>query len=249
MRPILFYAGPVPIYSYGLFMLLGMVMLFVVALKLGRQAKLTWEQLGPVALGVLVGGMFGARLSQAFVEPDKAAEYLNFFGLFQPGTPGNLLGLMIGGYLGGLAVRESLGLPANGNFYAPATALAGVIWRVGCTLAGCCYGYETDVPWAIVLENVEHHPTMVYEGFVHLGLLLVIWRLWGRAGRPLGDEWLFFYFASFAFARFWLEFIRLYPKWLWGMTGIQWLCIGLFIGSVVGLWRLRPSAAVAHPAS
>jgi prolipoprotein diacylglyceryltransferase len=119
MRPILFYAGPLPIYSYGVFMVAGMVALFALALWLGRRAKLSWEQLGPVALGVMVGGMFGARLSQAFVEPDKAAEYLNFFGLFQPGTPGNLLGLMIGGYLGGVAVRESFGLPPMGNFMPP----------------------------------------------------------------------------------------------------------------------------------
>ena len=109
-----------------------------------------------------------ARLTHLLVEPDRAAKLLNFYGLLQPGTPGNIIGLMLGGFAGGLAMRRSLELPSAGNFYAPALAAASVIWRVGCTLASCCYGKPTDMPWAIYEDGAYRHPTMVYEGLFNL---------------------------------------------------------------------------------
>jgi prolipoprotein diacylglyceryltransferase len=62
MHPILFHLGSLPIFSYGVFVLLGTITLFFTALRLGRRANLTWEQLLPVACGVSFGAMVGARL-------------------------------------------------------------------------------------------------------------------------------------------------------------------------------------------
>jgi phosphatidylglycerol:prolipoprotein diacylglycerol transferase len=140
MYPVLFYLGPVPIWSYGTFIALGMLTLFALALISARRDGLSWEQILPVAMGVVVGGAFGARLSHLIVEPDKFSELIDFYSLFRPCTPGNTVGLMIGGYLGGLAIRNSLGLPSQGNYYAPALAAASVLWRIGCVLAGACHG-------------------------------------------------------------------------------------------------------------
>jgi phosphatidylglycerol---prolipoprotein diacylglyceryl transferase len=97
MYPVLFYIGPVPIWSYGTFIALGMLTLFVLALISARRDGRSWEQILPIALGVVVGGVFGARLSHLIVEPDKFAQLIDFYSLFRPGTPGNTIGLMIGG--------------------------------------------------------------------------------------------------------------------------------------------------------
>lgn len=232
MRPILFYIGPIPIFSYGIFILLGIIVLFAIALHLGRRAKLTWSQLLPIVFGVGAGGVVGARLSHLLVEPDQLTELLDFFSLFRPGTPGNIMGVMIGGYLGGVLVRERLELPSNGKYYAPAIAVASVIWRIGCTLAGCCHGKETELLWAVFLENAYRHPTMIYEGLFNLIMVFVIWRLYPRFKQ--NDSLLFFYFASYAFFRFWLEFIRVYPQIAFGLTGVQYLCLGVL--SCLGIW-------------
>ena len=112
MYPVLFYLGPVPIWSYGTFIALGMLTLFALALILARRDGLIWEQLLPVAMGIMVGGVFGARLLHLIVEPARFVQLIDFYSLFRPGTPGNTVGLMVGGYLGGIAVRNSLGLPA-----------------------------------------------------------------------------------------------------------------------------------------
>jgi phosphatidylglycerol:prolipoprotein diacylglycerol transferase len=127
MHPILFYVGPYPVFAYGAFITLGLITLYTIALVLARRAGQEWEHLLPVAAGVLVGGVFGARLSHLVVEPDRLVELLDFYSLFHPSTPGNIVGLMVGGYLGGLAVRESLELPAQGDYYAPALAAASVM--------------------------------------------------------------------------------------------------------------------------
>lgn len=37
------------------------------------------------------------------------------------------------------------------------------VGRIGCFLAGCCYGRETDLPWAIHLHGLDRHPVQLYE--------------------------------------------------------------------------------------
>lgn len=236
MHPILFYVGSYPIFSYGVCIILGLVVLYAVALIPARRAGWEWEQLLPIASGVLMGGVLGMRLSHLVVEPDRFVELLDF-NVLRSGATGNILGLMIGGYLGGTIVQKSLGYPAMGSYYAPAMAATSVVWRVGCTLGGCCYGRETDLPWAIHLAGADRHPTMVYEGLFNLALLGVLWRL--RRRITDGNDLLYLYFAVYAFFRFWLEFIRLYPPLVLGLTGIQYICLGILAWQGVRWWQRR----------
>ena len=74
MYPVLFYIGSIPIWSYGTFIALGMIMLFAMALISARRDGQRWDQLLPIAMGVLVGGAFGARLSHLIVEPGIEAD-------------------------------------------------------------------------------------------------------------------------------------------------------------------------------
>jgi phosphatidylglycerol:prolipoprotein diacylglycerol transferase len=245
MYPVLFYIGPIPIWSYGTFIALGMLTLFAMALIFARRDGRSWEQLLPVAVGVMVGGVFGARLSHLIVEPDKFAELIDFYSLFRPGTPGNTIGLMIGGYLGGLAIRNSLGLPSLGNYFAPALAAASVLWRVGCVLAGACHGRVTTLPEVITHASLMDNLPPVYDGLFNLGLLIL---LWGLRRRVRGeDALLYLYFAAYAFFRFWLEFIADYPPIAFGLTGVQWLCLAILAVQGIGLWRERARRGSALP--
>lgn len=241
MFPIAFSVGPYPVYSYGLCALLGALVLFGLAAAQAQRAGRTRDHVLTVALGALVGAFVGARLTQMLVEPARFDELLNFYGLFQPRTPGNILGLMLGGFLGGWVVRRSLGLPSFGNAYAPALAAASVCWRCGCTCAGCCYGTPTSLPWAVNLEGAYRHPTMIYEGLFNLAMLALLWRLRRRAWRD--NELLYLYFACYAAFRFPLEFIRVYPPVWLGLTGIQILCLAVLAWlGIYWLRRLAPAA-------
>ncbi|HLA07423.1 MAG TPA: prolipoprotein diacylglyceryl transferase family protein [Anaerolineales bacterium] len=235
MRPVLFYIGSIPIWSYGTFIALGMITVFAMALISARRDGRRWEHLLPVAMGVMVGGVFGARLSHLIVEPDKFAELIDFYSLFRPGTPGNIVGLMIGGYLGGILVRDRLGLPSQGNYYAPALAAASVLWRTGCVLAGACHGRVTTLPAVITNASLTDNLPPVYDGLFNLVLFILLWRLLRRVRRD--DALLYLYFAAYAFFRFWLEFIADYPRIAFGLTGVQLLCLAILVGQGIALWR------------
>jgi len=199
----------------------------MVALKLARRNGREWENLWPVAAAVFVGGVLGGQLTHLLVEPARSAEYIDFYAILQPHTPGNIVGMLIGGFVGGLAFRIRLGVPSSGNFYAPALAAASIFWRIGCTLGGCCYGKETDLPWAITIVNSRRHPTMIYEGLFNVMALAFI--LWAQPRIRRDDELLFSYLGGYAFFRFWLEFIRLYPPIWWELTGVQILCLFIIV--------------------
>ncbi len=72
MRPVLFTIGPIPIWSYGTFIGLGMIPLFAMTLIPARRDARRWEHLIPMAMGVVVGGVFGARLSQNHHTPSNS---------------------------------------------------------------------------------------------------------------------------------------------------------------------------------
>ena len=237
MCPVLFYIGPVAVWSYGTFIALGMFTLFAMALILARRDGRSWDQIVPIAMGVMVGGVFGARLSHLIVEPDKFAQLIDFYSLFEPGTPGNVVGLMVGGYLGGLAVRNSLGLPSQGNYYAPALAAASVLWRIGCVLAGACHGRVTTLPSVITHGSLSDNLPPVYDGLFNLALFILLWRLQRRVKRD--DALLYLYLALYAFFRFWLEFISDYPPIVLGLTGVQVLCLAILVWQGIELWRGR----------
>ncbi|HLF74926.1 MAG TPA: prolipoprotein diacylglyceryl transferase family protein, partial [Anaerolineales bacterium] len=230
---------------YGTFIVLGMITLFTMALTSARRDGRTWEHLLPMAMGVAVGGVFGARLSHLIVEPDKFAELIDFYSLFRPGTPGNILGLMIGGYLGGIIVRDRLGLPSQGNYYAPALAAASVLWRIGCVLAGACHGRVTTLPAVITSAGLTDNLPPVYDGLFNLALFILLWQLRRRVRRD--DALLYLYFTAYAFFRFWLEFIADYPPIAFGLTGVQLLCLAILIWQGIGLWRGRVQREGAAP--
>ena len=60
---------------------------------------------------------------------------------------------------------------------APAGVLALGIGRIGCFLAGCCYGRPSAVPWAVVFPDLgppTRHPLQLYSAASDLGLLLLL---------------------------------------------------------------------------
>jgi phosphatidylglycerol:prolipoprotein diacylglycerol transferase len=150
---------------------------------------------------------------------------------------------MIGGYAGGVAMQRRFGLPSLSNYFAPALAAGSIVWRTGCFLAGCCYGKETALPWAIHLHGADRHPTMVYEGLFNMVMLWVLLRL---RHRVKGDgRLLHIYFISYAFFRFWLEYLRVYTIVAAGLTGAQILCLAILAWQAIRHIRYAPTPRLA----
>ncbi len=114
------------------------------------------------------------------------------------------------------------------------------IGRIGCFLAGCCYGDITTAWWGVHLHGQDRHPTQLIEAFFLLSLAYGLKRINSLHGL-LGV-----YTLSYGVLRFGLEFLRadqLRGEWLWGLTPSQWISIFLVIPGVYSLVKkvLRPS--------
>jgi len=90
-----------------------------------------------------------------------------------------------GGVASGLAaawaMARLMGRPARGILDAivPAGLLGLGIGRLGCFLAGCCYGRATTLPWGVVFPELgpaARHPLQLYSAAGDLGLVLLLLR-------------------------------------------------------------------------
>ena len=139
-----------------------------------------------------------------------------------------------GGFLAGLLfltiyklLRFPLDLKALRSLLLALT-VGHAIGRIGCLLAGCCYGSVTNFWWGIELHGAHRHPTQLLEalGLMILSYVLVKMRLTLNA--------LLYYLVSYGLLRFGIEQLRGDEiRGLWGsFTPSQWGSLGLMCAGI-----------------
>jgi phosphatidylglycerol:prolipoprotein diacylglycerol transferase len=125
--------------------------------------------------------------------------------------------------------------------FAPAIALGHAIGRIGCFAAGCCWGTECHLPWAVTFTSMAAsqlvgvplglplHPTQLYESAAEFAIFGI---LYWRFGRPHGrGDIISLYLMLYGAARFLVEFFRYHEQGnLWGtpLDASQWISLVLF---------------------
>lgn len=148
MWPCLVEIGDVKIPSYRVCLLVAVVVITVGILWESRRRlgphRLTWE----VGVYGYVGALLGARLW--FVAQSGQWSHLwRILAMWEGGM--SVYGGLLGGMAGTLVYLWSYRLPilATGDVAAPYLALGQAVARVGCFLAGCCYGRPTAALWGV----------------------------------------------------------------------------------------------------
>ena len=261
MHPILFELGPITIYSYGVLLAAAYLLGLWMAARRARQAGLDANRVLDLGIWVIIAALVGAKALLFIVDFEQfTSSWQEFLTLLRSG------GVFYGGLIAAVVVciyqlrKHRLPLWASGDLFAPGIALGYMVGRLGCLMAGCCYGKPAAVPWAITFTdpvanlnvgtplNVPLHPTQLYEslaGLVILVLLLVL----ERRGRsfPGRTFWLFVLFYSVS--RFVIEFYRGDDRGmiLGLLSTSQFISIVLAPLSLIMLWYLsrlaRPPAA------
>ena len=232
------------LHTYGVLVALGFLAGLWLAGRMGVRAGLNVEHITNLGLYCALAALAGAKVMMLVVDagyywahPDRvfSLETLQAGGVFY------------GGLLGALAVAawylRKTGLPAlpAADAFAPGIALGHAIGRLGCFSAGCCWGIECHLPWAVTFTNpaanqlvgvpldVPLHPTQLYESaaeFIICGILY--WRF----GRPHGrGDIISLYLMLYGAARFVVEFFRYHEQGnLWGtpLDASQWISLVLF---------------------
>ena len=186
MKNELLTIGPFTIYGYGLMIGIGVIAAYLTAEYRARKRKQGKEDtVFFLVVWCVIGGMLGAKLLYWITQyreilRDPSIIWMNLTDGFV--VYGGILGGIFAGWLY-CRVRK---LPFLKFFdlTMPSIALAQGFGRIGCFLAGCCYGRETDGPIAITFTNSDFAPNgvpliptqLISSGldFLHFGVLLFL---------------------------------------------------------------------------
>ncbi len=252
MHPILFEIGNWPVYSYGVLLALAYLAGLQLAVVRARRRQIDATKVMDLGIYLIIAALVGAKLMLIAVDFDYfRSQPRELLSLVRAG------GVFYGGLLAALGVglvlvrRYKLDAWTVADLTAPGIALGHVIGRLGCLLAGCCYGRPTDVPWAITFTNpaaatnvgtplnTPLHPTQLYDAGAEL-LIMILLLVTERRGRPFAGRTFWLYMLLYAISRYIIEIYRGDERGMVaGMATSQFVSILIVPLSIIMLLRLR----------
>lgn len=256
MHPILFEIGSWPVYSYGVLLALAYLAGLQLAVVRARRAGLDAARIMDLGIYLIIAALVGAKLMLVVVDFDYfRAQPRELLSLVRAG--GVFYGGLVFSLVVGLVLVRRYRLPVwhAADMYAPGIALGHVVGRLGCFLAGCCYGRPTDLPWGITFTSpvaaanvgtplgTALHPTQLYDAGAEL-LILVVLLVSERRGRPFAGRTFWLYMLLYAISRFIVEMFRGDDRGqLMGLATSQFVALVMLPIALVMLLRLRRTAA------
>lgn len=265
MFPKLLELGPLNVYSYGLLLALAYLLGLQLALRRAGAAGLDPNRVMDLGIWVVLSALVGAKLLLVVIDlPHFLANPGDIFSMVR--SAGVFYGGLILAVTVGFWYMRRHGLPmwTTADLFAPGIALGHVIGRLGCFMAGCCFGRPTDLPWAVTFSHplaaeivgtplhVPLHPTQLYESFAELVILVGLLVLEKR-GRPFPGRTFWGYMVAYAITRFVIEGFRGDDRGvvfgLWSTSQfISLLLLPLSVAMLVYLSRRRAPAPGSAPA-
>ena len=215
MKSELLHIGPFTLYGYGFMIGLGVLAAWITAGFRARKYDMDPEKVFNLMLCALAGGMGGAKI---LFWINQWREIL--------ADPGFLLDtltngfVVYGGIIGGILACQVYCKVIRCRFleifdlFMPSVALAQGFGRIGCLLAGCCYGKETSGPFFIVFRDSEfapNHvhliPTQICSAILDFLNAIVLMRIADSKKLPTGSIGAL-YLINYSIGRFLMEFFR-----------------------------------------
>ena len=210
----LFTIGNITVQGYGLMIGIGIIAAYLMTEHLAKKKAMDPDPVFSLLIFGVLGGIAGAKILYWITIFDEIIRDPAI--LWHSLTDGFVVyGGIIGGILAGYAVCriKKISFWDYLDCATPSIALAQGFGRIGCFLAGCCYGMETDSWCAITFTNSQfapNHvplvPTQIFSSvfdFAHFVLLYVITR---RSKVPGFTSSL--YLIIYGVGRFVIEFFR-----------------------------------------
>lgn len=206
--------GPVTIYGYGLMIAIGIFAAYFLAEYRARKLGLDDEAIFGLTCWAVAAGLIGGKVlyyittfQEILADPSLLLQIADGFVIY---------GALIGGVMGVVLYCKwkKLNCLSYFDLAVPSVALAQGFGRIGCYLAGCCYGRETQGSLAIVFHSSEYAPNgvplvptqLISSGlnFIHFAILIVFAKRYKKGeGQVAG-----MFFALYSAGRFFLEFLR-----------------------------------------
>jgi phosphatidylglycerol:prolipoprotein diacylglycerol transferase len=261
MYPTIITIGPFTVHSYGLMLGIAFIVASWILAKEFERKNVDPGLATEITLLAIIFGVAGSKLfhllanSSEFMQDPIAA-------IFNPGGltfHGGLLLAMLAIYI--RMRQKKIPFLFVADSVAPALALAYGIGRIGCHLAGDGdYGLPTNLPWGcnyesgivkpsymflgtdvakaypggLVPDSTPLHPTPIYEFLLMVILATILWNL-RKKDWPIGKLFSF-YLLGAGIERFCIEFIRLNPTLLFGLSEAQLVASGMIFAGAFGVY-------------
>jgi phosphatidylglycerol---prolipoprotein diacylglyceryl transferase len=221
MHPILFKIGGIPVFSYGVLVATGVLLSLWYGRRRAARVGIDPDKLWSMAIYGVLAALVVAKIWLIFTAWDYYStnpREIFSVAMFQSG--GTFYGGVVGAVLAVILYTHFQKMPLlpTLDVCCAAVPLGHSIGRLGCFMAGCCFGKPTDVAWAVKFTNplaaqlagtplgIHLHPTQLYEAVLEfLNFLFLIW-LGNRQtfkGQIVGT-----YMILYGFERGILEFFR-----------------------------------------
>lgn len=237
--------GPVTIHGYGLMIGIGVAVALFMGDMRAKKKGLNGDLIYGLTFATVILGFLCARVLFIITEwkgflADPMA-YLTGSGF-----------VVFGGIIGGAAVIfgycriKKMDFLAYLDLMIPSVAIAQGFGRIGCFLAGCCYGKETDSFLGITFTNSAFAPNHVKllpsQLFMAAGdFLLTAVLLWYSGKNPSKGKTSLLYLMLYSIGRFAVEFTRNDDRGFVGnLSTSQFIGIFVFVISAVLFFGYLP---------
>ena len=246
MKNELFSIGPFTVYGYGLMIGIGIVAAYLLVEYLAKKKDLDAEPVFGLTIFSVIGGFVGSKLLYTLT---RLGEIIQDPSVIRDVASG---WVVYGGIIGGILAAvvyckvKKMEFLRYLDIALPAVAMAQGFGRIGCFLAGCCYGQQTDGWCAVTFTNSAYAPNgvpllptqLISSGldFILFAILLVLLFKLKTPGQ-LGGVYLILY----SIGRFVLEFYRgdLIRGNVGTLSTSQFISIFTAVAGIVLIWGAK----------
>lgn len=239
MRPVLFSVFGVNVYGYGTMIAIGICSAVILLGYRAKQRGYNEDHMFNMSIIAVISGVIGGKLlfiiteiTSIIKDPAILKDIGNGFVVY-----GSVIGGAVAVYF--YSKRRKWNTLKIFDMVIPTVALAQGFGRIGCFLAGCCYGKETALPIGVEFRNsifappnVIRHPTQIYSSC--FDFLLALFLLWYDRKKHKEGRTFALYVIIYSAGRFLVEFLRDDPR---GNVGVlstsQFISIFTFIAGII----------------
>ena len=197
MRPELFNIFGFHIYGYGLMIAIGIICAAYIFTQNAGKRGYNEDKIFNLIILTVIMGVIGGKLLFIITEIEDIIDDPSI--LLEFGNGFVIYGAII---LGALTVflyckKKKWSSLEVLDCLVPAVAIAQGFGRIGCLLAGCCYGAETNFPLSIVFPRgvnslaptgIHLHPTQIYSSIFDFALgIFLLWYL--KKKKDIGENY------------------------------------------------------------
>lgn len=248
--------GETQIPAYVIMVFSGLILGIVLAILRAKKFGLSRLNVTLSSIFIIIGLLFGSKILFAITTLPEVFSHFDLLKKYPAETLVYMFSgfVFFGGLLGAGLFLKMFSFQFNQpfwkyiNLFVPFIPLVHGIGRIGCFLAGCCYGIEyhgflnVTYPDNAIVEGVNLYsrfPVQLFEAGLNL-ILFIILIIYTKKPRRDGNI-LGLYLIAYSVIRFTLEFLR--DDTLRGifleLSTSQWISIGLLLFGVYLIKRKK----------